>query len=275
MDEKSLLIQAKDYIEARIIHIKKKYEMIYSATKDYKKKEAFVKTISDMDKDLKKLASSNFLESDLKKYDITEQDLNDYIYNVQKPRADEYKILRNINIEKLNKFSINIEINSIWSYLNYFGKEYLGLLSEQNLKLDYGHSFQRDSFFTMYNQTIRALDDYGKILEEIDTAGINSYKQYKESLLKAQSKEYRDIVLRTGRFLYSLKTFITEINGTGGDGNSNLLEPSKVVEIKGENSSINGLTAKGALADLDMFLNEFIDFLKIPDLKKISEEDKS
>lgn len=201
------------------------------------------------------------------------QDMQNYLSNTQKSGGREYKILRNINVEKLNKFSNNNEINAIWTYLNFFEREYLGLLSEQNLRLDYGHSYQRDKFFILFNQTIRTIEDYGRTLEQIQTASSIKNNEYKDELIKVQSKEYRNVIIKSGKFLNAVQDFIDEILKTEKGGQKVLLEPDKIVEIKGEESNIAGLTARKALMDLYQFILEFIDFLKIPDLKKISEED--
>jgi hypothetical protein len=270
----SLIDFAKEHIEAKIIKVKKKYELIYSTAKDQAKKDSFMKTIQEIDRDLIKLTNNTITETDLKKYEITAEDLEKYLSDLQKPKAGNHKILRNIIIEKLNKLSVNEEINSIWSYLNFFGREYLGLLSEQNLRLDFGHSFTRDDFFTLYNKTIRTMEDYGQILEQLQTAALTKNNEYRERLIIAQNKGYRDIVLKTGRFLNAIHTFIDDIAATEKRGERVLLEPDKVIEIKGETSNIDGLTAREALMDLYQFVGEFIDFLKIPDLKKISEEDE-
>ncbi len=274
MEFNSLIDFTKDHIEAKIIKVKKKYESIYNSTKDQAKKDSFVKTIQEIDRDLTKLAKKVITEADLKKYEIYIEDLEKYLSDSQQPKIGNYYILRNVIIEKLNKLSTNEEINSIWSYLNFFGREYLGLLSEQNLRLDFGHSFTRDDFFTLYNKTIRTMEDYGQILEQLQSATLTKNNEYRERLIIAQNKGYRDIVLKTGRFLNAINSFIEDVIETEKGGERVLLEPDKIIEIKGEASNIDGLTAKEALMDLYQFVKEFIDFLKIPDLKKISEDDE-
>jgi hypothetical protein len=273
MAYESLITETTDFIQARLIHSKKKFEILYSSTRDLQRKSELLKTIDEIDRDLKKLHAGVLQDNDLKKYEIAPQDLQNYLDNVNKPKKSAYRILRNIIVEKLNTNSSNIEINSIWTYLNYFGKEYLGLLSEQNLRLDYGHAYQRDKFYTYYTQTVRVLEEYGKTLDQIEAANSSNNRDYKDRLIKVQGKEYRDVIMKTGQFLHAIRAFIEDILESEKTGEKNLLEPDKIVEIKGENSSIEGLPAKKALMDLYDFIKEFIDYLKIPDLKKIEEED--
>ncbi len=271
MNRNALLDKAKNYIADRLIQTQRKFEVIYSTTADQKKKESILKSVNEIERDMKKLLNGRFAEDEMAKYHITFDELANYLENSQFQDVTKYKILRNIPIVRLNQFSKSRDINIIWSLLNYFGTEYMGLLSEQNLRLDYGHAFQRDSFFTNFNQIIRALSDYGKVLEQIEAAEANNIKDYKESLLKVQSKEYRDIIIKTGNFLFALQDFIEDIWRCESEGEKVFMEPEKIVEIKGVNSMLEGLMAKDALNDLLEFTHEFISYIKFPDLRKIEE----
>ncbi len=273
MYERALINQAKDYIEAKLAQTQKKFDVIISTTADPRKKESILKTVSEIERDMQKLQSGNFSGDEMAKYDISFEDLRNHIDNIRKPRMFSYKILRNIPVIKLSNFSNSQEINSIWTYLNYFGNEYLGLLSEQNLPLDYGHAYQRDKFFNQYNQNIRLLEEYGNVLEQIEAAAENKNKDYKDRLIKVQGKEYRDIIIKTGYFLYAIKDFIEDIDKSEKEGEKVLQEPEKIVGIKGVNSMLEGMAAKEALKDLYEFTKEFVDFLKIPDLRKIDEKE--
>jgi hypothetical protein len=274
MGENPLISSSKLYIEQRLLQTKRKFELVYSSAKDTAKQQSLKNTIKDIDRDLKKLHAGLFDTGDLKRYKIELEELSsNKDSNLEKKSISEYKILRNIRIDKLNRYSNNTEVNSIWSYILFFGKEYLGLLSEQNLKLDYGHSFTRDKFFTTYNELIRAFERYGELLEQIDKATTNGNKDYRERLLTLQGKSYRDLIIKSGNFLRSLEKFIEEIFDSEQQNIRVLVEPEKIVSISGEVSNIDGITAKDALLDLYRFVQEFIDFIKIPEIKKIEENE--
>lgn len=274
MADNSLIEAAAEFIEAKILKIKRKFEVIYSSSRELEKKEEALKTIEGIDRDLNKLRAGYLTLPDLEKYELSEQELKLYIDNLHKPKEGEFRILRNVIYERLNMFCMNEEINWAWTYLNCFGKEYLGLLSEQNLKLDYGHAFQRDKFFTLFNQTIRVLEEYGNILTQIEAAESNNNKVFRERLEKVETKEYRNVIVKTGKFLHTIQRFIEDIYESEKKGEKSLLEPDKLVEIDGEHSSLDGLTARKALMDLNQFVTEFIDFMKIPNLEHISEDDE-
>lgn len=265
-----LIQKARNYIYERIITTKRKFEVLYSSAKDNTKKEYYLKNLKKIEMDIKKLNENNFEEKDLKSYEITEEEIKEYLESLKKGNIYDYKILRNIPIIKVSTNCTNSEINSIWSYLNYFGEEYLGLLSEQNLKLDYGHAYQRDQFYTIYNECLRTVEEYGEICDQL--TNISGNKEYKERLISLQNKQYRDIIIKTGKFLKALETFIQDIFHSEQLGEKVLLEPDKPVEITGSYSTINGVSAKQALYDLYNFVEEFIEFIKIPDIKKIQEE---
>jgi hypothetical protein len=274
MADSDLIEAAAEFIEAKVLQVKRKFEVLYSSSREVEKKEAAFKTLDGIEKDLKKLRSGHMTFEDLSKYELTEQELKLYVDNRNKPGESEYKILRNVIYDRLHIFCDNEEINWVWTYLNYFGKEYLGLLSEQNLKLDYGHAYQRDKFFTLFNQTIRVLDEYGNILHQIEAAEANNNKAFLERLEKVETKEYRNVIVKTGRFLHTIQLFIEDIVESEKKGEKVLLEPDKVVSIEGEHSSLDGLTTRRALMDLYQFVREFIAFMKIPDLEHISEDEE-
>jgi hypothetical protein len=272
-DVKELIISARAYVEEKLLQTRKKFELVVASLTDSKKKSELLESIREVERDIKKLNAGLFNEGDLKKYKLEIQDLKNNISGVSIEKGiGEYKILRNIPIVNLNQHSFNQEINALWSYMQFFEKEYLGLLSEQNLRLDYGHAYQRDKFFTVFNETNRFIQRYGELLEQIEDAAIRGNKDYRERLISIQGKQYRDVILRAGKFLHSLDSFIESIFEAEGHGERVLLEPEKTVFISGNQASIEGLTSKNALLDLNRFVKEFIDFLKIPEIKKIEEE---
>ena len=51
MAEENLIDKAKDFIEARLLHSRKKFEIIVSVSKDPAKKDSLVKTIGEIDQE--------------------------------------------------------------------------------------------------------------------------------------------------------------------------------------------------------------------------------
>jgi hypothetical protein len=273
MEDKDLIHAAKDYVEAKLLQTKHKFDIIAGTVKDPTRKEGIRQTVGNIERDLKKLAADLFTLDDLRRYKVDREDLQNYLENASMGEQGNYRILRNIPVEKLSKLSKNEEINSIWSYLVFFGKEYLGLLSEQNLRLDYGHAYQRDRFFNSYNECVRMMENYSEILEQLDGAGQTGTKDYHDRLVKVQMKQYRDVIIRVGKFLRSIEDFIEDILEAEKNGEKVLMEPDRLISINSETSLINGVSSRQALMDLYLFVKEFTDFLKIPDLHKVDEEE--
>ncbi|MGC8765295.1 MAG: hypothetical protein ACP5QT_05355 [Brevinematia bacterium] len=263
MEDNYLILKLKDFIERKIRESRRKFEIIYSSTNDSFRKEGLKKIIEEIDRDLKRLNNGNIDFSDLRKYNIRKEDLLD---EEESGRMDagEYKILRNVPVFPLSEYCKNDEINTIWSYLSFFGREYLGFLSSQNLKLDYSHSYQRDKFFGNFNELIKKFEDYNKILEQIEIIREGENKAYRERLISVETKEYRDLIIKTGKFLYDILSFIESIIKSEKDGETVMLEPDRTVKIEGEISNIDGLKAREALFDLYQFTREFLDYLKMP-----------
>lgn len=271
MDISDLIQTTKDYIEERIEQTRKKLLLVYKTTKDDTKKFELETTFRQIDKDLQKLDLGQFDEKDLVRYGISSQDLEMAFEEKLHERHTVYKILNNIRIQAVTSNTRNEEINAIWSYLLFFGDEYLGLLSEQNLKLDYGHAYQRDQFYTLYNDTVKLVKEYGEISDQIAHAELSGNKEYRTRLIHLQNKQYRDVILRVGKFLRSLQAFIQSIFTSEEAGNKALLEPEAIVQIEGTDSSLNGVTARRALQDMARYVEEFLDYIKIPDISKIEE----
>lgn len=273
--ELSMLIQATaSYIREKMLQTEHKFEILYSSARDNMKRDQIVRTLKGIKQDLNRLESGNFNSTDLFRYNITEEDLKNHRPDeIARQESQTDKILRNIPIVNLNKFCNNNEINRIWSYLKFFESEYLSLLSEQNLKLDYGHSYQRDKFYTSFHETLRTITRYGELLEQIEEASIRGNKVYKERLIAIQSKHYRDLILKVGKFIHSIRSFIEDIKEGEASDERVLMEPDKIISIEGGNSNIDGITSEAALNDLHEFITEFISFLKIPEIKRIEEED--
>ncbi len=269
-----LISTNKAYVEERLLQTKRKFEIMLNSSSDMNKHSEYTNLLKQIDTDLKKLNADLFEINDLHRYNITIEDLQNNKNDMHvRTNINEYTILRNISLQRLNEVSHNEEINSIWSYLLFFEKEYLGLLSEQNLRLDYGHAYQREKFFTTFNENLRVLQRYGELLQEIEGAEKTGNNNYKERLIGLQSKQYRDVIIRTGKFLQSIKAFTDDIFDSEANGEKVILEPDKIVEISGGQSNIDGITSREALHDLDLFIKEFIEFLKIPEIKKIEDEE--
>lgn len=265
MDDNFLILKHKKYIEERLNENKRKFELLYNSTNDEFKKSGIKRVIVEITSDIKKLNEGNIDFSELKKYNIRKEDLLKLGDNDSMEEVSDYRILRNVPIFPLNEFSNNQEINSIWSYLSFFGREYLGFLSSQNLKLDYSHAYIRDKFFGDYHSLLKDFENYGKILEQIALSNEDhSNKNYIERLTNLETKEYRELIIKTGKFLNELMSFIEGILKAEKDGETVLLEPDKIVKIEGEFSNIDGMRAEEALLDLYEFVKEFVDFIKIP-----------
>ncbi|MFN3660408.1 MAG: hypothetical protein ACK4TN_04115, partial [Brevinematales bacterium] len=123
----------------------------------------------------------------------------------------------------------------------------------------------------LYNDTLKVVNEYGEISDQIAHAELTNNKEYRTRLIQLQNKQYRDIIMRVGKFLRSLQTFVQSIFSSEEEGIKALLEPEAIVQIQGTDSSLNGVTAKKALQDLGKYIDEFLDYIKIPDISKLEE----
>ncbi len=193
--------------------------------------------------------------------------IDDDVQHSGDPRSS-YPILKNIPLSKLSTTSTR-EINEIYTFLTYIEEEYLGLLSEYHLKIDFSHSLTRDSFYTDIHDSHSALKLYAEAFRKANDD--NLAKNYQEKLKLSAQAEYRNLITKLGDFFRNLYKFVEVMVTDFENGGHLVTNPDTKLTFDsslGGSRVLEGCTVIEGLKDLYRFLNELLDYLNFPEIKK-------
>jgi len=251
----------REKVTEKINALLRKYNLIYRMTTNIEQRDRVAKEINGFKKDLDLLDSGNFSDADIRKY-LTEDDLA-----IHKEVPEEvYEMLEGVKISPPSPNCKNQEIIHIHSYLNYFEREYLGVLSEYHLKLVFEYSQKRDVLFNKFTHLFKILNEYVDIVNELGKDGL--LDSYIEKLTRMKQKIFMTILIRCGETMSGIDSFVQELLADYKSGGNLVLNGDKIIEfddIHGE-KKVNGLTIIKALSEVDDFLREFLDFLNLPEV---------
>jgi hypothetical protein len=71
------------------------------------------------------------------------------------------------------------------------------------------------------------MERYGELIEQIEAATSSGNKDYRERMVTIQSKQYRDIIIRTGKFLNSVESFVEDVFNAEKNGEHVSSNPSE------------------------------------------------
>ncbi len=157
------------------------------------------------------------------------------------------------------------EVFHLSLYLSFFEREFLALLSEIKLKLDFKHSMERDSFYHRFEKIRRQLYDF-----KDDTLALGQYEgKHEEDMHKRSFKLKRNLTLEADRFFRHLIKFTSElIKDIERKGLKCLNSQEKIQFDKIEESSyIAGILVAQALIELNTFSKELVSYLNVPQIE--------
>lgn len=158
------------------------------------------------------------------------------------------------------------EIRHLVLYLHFFEKEFLVLLSETKLKLDFKHSLERDSYYHRFESLRRLFDDLRD-----DAARMDEYftQRHEEDMRKRSFKKKHNVVLETDKFFRSLidfTGFLTDDIRAGGSTCLNAGDNLHFTRMEGQRY-LAGFTVAKALAQLAEFSQEVVSYLNVPQIE--------
>jgi hypothetical protein len=157
------------------------------------------------------------------------------------------------------------EIYQLALYLAYFESEFLALLSETRLKLDFKHSLERDSFYHRFENLRRLLED----LRE-DTSRIEDFlgQKHEEEMRMRSFKKSRNLIMEADRFFRNLQGFAGGIADDIAAAGSICLNPRDLLRFDRLQSGrlLEGLSVEKALGALAEFSSEVASYLNVPQI---------
>lgn len=158
------------------------------------------------------------------------------------------------------------EIRHLLLYLHFFQKEFLVLLSETKLKLDFKHSLERDSYYHRFENLRRLFDDLRD-----DAARMDEYfgQRHEEDMRKRSFKKKHNVVLETDKLFRSLIRFsavLLEDIAAQGSTCLNATDTLRFSRMEGKRY-LEGLKVQAALSQLSEFTQEVVGYLNVPQIE--------
>ncbi len=241
-------------------------EGVLKTTRDDTQKRRVYKEIQHWKKELE--MSSNAL-IDLENEEYEKSAPGNHSENSHIDPLEEFEILKLIKIIQFNHKLNNRELDEIYTFVKYFEDEYLGMLGEYHIKLDYNIAHVREGFYTKVHDIHLAIKNYAESLLRIDN---NTFDSSQKSRQKMDAQvEYRNLISKVGEFFKKLYQFIDNLiedNQNGGNLVSNPHHKLKFDSKLDVSQVLQGCTVIEGLKDLHHFLSEIMNYLNLPDLKK-------
>jgi hypothetical protein len=164
------------------------------------------------------------------------------------------------------KYIDDSEINSVCRILYCFENEFLPVLTERKIKLDFKYSLERDSFYNLYQDLSKRVDDFEEQLIIIEQGKYTegTLLDIKNRLLKRR----RILLIETDRFFQKIKKFSDELNNNIEKNGSECLNKDDTISfefIEGERY-LEGYSVQSALQMLNTYAREVIVYLNLPEI---------
>jgi len=234
----------------------KQLEGVYNTSTDAIQKKRVAKDINAMKKMIKSL-EGKLVELGIEHEIIEEEDTG---------IGDDYDILGSIAVNKVREDSKDREIDAITSYLNYFEKNYLSILSEYYMKLDFNHSSKRDEFYPKFMEIKKIINEYHYELDVLNREEYNSIAFYRDKSLVHKIKHRYLLVL--DKYFKELKNFLKILIDDNAEGGIIVLNSNDrlILDELERNRKLDGYTVLDTIIEMYDFSEEITIFLSLPDI---------
>jgi len=196
--------------------------------------------------------------------------LHDILGNMEKEpdfKEDDsgnYKILNNIQVKRYNKMHSDGEMDALISYLNFFEMNYLPILSEYYIKLDFNHSLKRDSYYAKYLEIKKILKEYDYELDILYNDEYNNVALYHDKAIIYKIRH--QFMIDVNNYFRDLKSFVKTLLDDYHTGGNIILNPDNEIELSEfeNHRKLDGYNIVNAIEEIYIFCEEIIKFLSIP-----------
>lgn len=181
--------------------------------------------------------------------------------------AQSSSILDRIPVRPYKKDSHDREMNTIVSYMHYFENNYLPLLSEYYMKVDYSHSGKRDTFYPKFMEIMHLLKQYDYEDRSVH-GGITGYGRSSSPDKKVVRKGRQRYLFALDGFFKDLRGFVMILIEDYNKEGTFLVNPDDSIRLDNfeENKALNDYTVVEALEEIYVFAEEFVGFLGMPEI---------
>jgi hypothetical protein len=152
-------------------------------------------------------------------------------------------------------------------YMRYYEKEFLPFLTEKQLKLDFGFSFDRDRFYNTFQAIQRKISAYRDENKRLKTGMVG--REMALEVRKRTAMLTRLIQAEAARFFRAIGRFCNELIQDAHGDMVKCLNCNGVISFDSIEGTrvLKGRTVGGALGDLQAFAAEAVAYLNIPDIE--------
>ncbi len=251
----------KELIKLR--SILKKLELVYKTAIDEKQKQRVSHDIKQIRAKINRL--EKYLEAGgeggvLTEDNVVEETRIEEIEETEIP--DDLKYLSDKIVHPLEK---DPEVNLVINSLEEFEREYLGVLNEFNLKLDYKLAKERDKFYNELENCLRIVRDLMHTLDELLKKGASH--SYKEKLKTMKERQERALIITTVKFYMTLSEFLSLLINDTRSGGGLVLNPHEKVKfstLEGK-KKLSNRTLIDALEHIKEYCDKIVNAINLPE----------
>jgi len=162
---------------------------------------------------------------------------------------------------------IQVEMFHLALYMRHYEKEFLPFLTEKQLKLDFGLSFDRDRFYNTFQAIQRKISAYRDENKRLKAGMVG--RDMALEVRKRTSMLTRLIQAEAARFFRAIGRFCNELIQDAHGDMVKCLNCNGVISFDSIEGTrvLQGRTVGGALGDLQAFAAEAVAYLNIPNIE--------
>lgn len=252
----------------RMVKSIKLLEGVYRSTSDPKQRARVKKDLESLRKSLQEMYPSAVIE-----------ELEDAIHSetMVAPHAPAgkdkavYGALADVEYERISPYPGDEEINRAASIMRHFSDRIWGVVSDQHTRLDFSNSATRDALYRKLEQCGRSLDLFGQTIADIARS---KSSEYVSQLQMMRVKQGRVFLFDLHDFFKNTRTFVTALLSDAEFGGTMVLNYDELISYADYEThhTFAGFTVLEALRRMKQFVDEAIEVINLPEIKKIDEQ---
>lgn len=194
--------------------------------------------------------------------EVAEEDAPSELYPILADVRQRYP-----ELGKQSRF-LDREILAVHLYVHYFGEEFLGMMTSRKARLDVKYSVERDSYYDLYHQVQRSVENYRTEAERISDGSYS--KEYEVDILRRKVEMRHALLVEVDWLFRKVLRFSHELQeDIEGDGVfcQNPNEQLQYSSLDRE-SVLRGRTVAEGIAALGDLAAEIVEYLGIPEFQQ-------
>lgn len=246
----------------KIYRIKSQLLSTYKVSQKEEQKKRISHYIKEVDMIIKDIENGNWVNP--VKLNILTQNVD----SEDNSSANEKNYKNLVQIEKISDLNKDSELDQLYSYLNYFEEHFLPPMSQTNLKLDYALSRKRDDFYVKYDSVKHLVKEFIADFELLcKLTNKDQIDKYKERI----NLQKHHLLVKISELLNDIRDFLTLVITDLNEGRKSLFNAAEKYSNKFDKAKkgiFTGQTMEYIIRECAIFIDDFIDILRMPDFKK-------